>query len=428
MGCGTRITRSWPLPRPDDAHDEATMIVIRERADLLARLRRPKTTVRSRLTLLYGGLFLACGAALLAITYALVAHASITPGRSDRVVFPPAIQALLHPEQVRSAIPTVQATQRIADLHQLVIESAVALGAMAIVSAILGWVVAGRVLRPLRTITATTQQISETNLHRRLAMAGPRDELTQLADTIDGLLARMETAFEAQRRFVANASHELRTPLTTMRTTLDVAIAKPAGVPPQVTELDADLREDLDEADRLLESFLTLARAQQGELGETSLISLQSIITAALATRASELADKQIEIRAATAPVCVTGSEKLLERMVENVIENAIRHNQPHGFIELACTLDAGRAVLIVENGGPILDEGSVAALAQPFRRLGAERTYSPHGHGLGLSIVAAIAAAHSGTLELHPRPQGGLRVQLTVPGASLATPTGALR
>jgi hypothetical protein len=153
MGCGTRITRSWPLPRPDDAHDEATMIVIRERADLLARLRHPETTVRSRLTLLYGGLFLACGAALLAITYVLVAHASITPGGSDRVVFPPAIQALLHPEQVRSAIHTVQATQRIADLHQLVIESAIALGAMAIVSAILGWVVAGRVLRPLRTIT-----------------------------------------------------------------------------------------------------------------------------------------------------------------------------------------------------------------------------------------------------------------------------------
>lgn len=173
MGCGTRIPRSWPLPRPDDAHDEATMIVIRERADPLARLRHPQTTVRSRLTLLYGGLFLACGAALLAITYVLVAHASITPGGSDRVVFPPAIQALLHPEQVRSAIHTVQATQRIADLHQLVIESAIALGAMAIVSAILGWVVAGRVLRPLRTITATTQQISETNLHQRLAMAGP---------------------------------------------------------------------------------------------------------------------------------------------------------------------------------------------------------------------------------------------------------------
>jgi signal transduction histidine kinase len=238
----------------------------------------------------------------------------------------------------------------------------------------------------------------------------------------------METAFEAQRRFVANASHELRTPLTTMRATLDVAIAKPAGVPPQVTELDAHLREDLDDADRLLESFLTLARAQQGQLGEMRLIPLEPIITAALATRASELADKQIEIRAATAPVCVPGSETLLERMVENVIENAVRYNQPHGFIDVACKLDDGRAVLIVDNGGPTLDERAVAALAQPFTRLGAERTHSPNGHGLGLSIVAAIAAAHSGKLELHARPQGGLRARLTLPGASLATSAGARR
>jgi signal transduction histidine kinase len=318
---------------------------LRERARLRSRFRHPHTTVRWRLTLLYGGLFLACGAALLAITYVLVAHASITP-RCCRIEIPrshlPAPAAgLLSSVQLRA----VRVQQRIADLHDLVIESGIALGIMAIVSGLLGWVVAGRVLRPLRTMTAVTRQISDTNLYQRLAIAGPRDELRELADTIDGLLERLQWSFEAQRRFVGNASHELRTPLTTMRTALDVEIAKPGEIPARLRALDADLRGELDQADRLLDDFLVLARAQRGELGQGSPVALDELICAALAARADRIAARRIELRIRLEPIRVAGSETLLARLVENVIENAVAHNETGGFIEIGCTVDtASRA------------------------------------------------------------------------------------
>jgi signal transduction histidine kinase len=308
----------------------------------------------------------------------------------------------------------------VADLRELVIASGLTLAIMAAASTLLGWLVAGRVLRPLRAITAATRQVSDTDLHRRLAMRGPRDELRRLADTIDGLLERLEAAFDAQRRFVANASHELRTPLTTMRATLDVAIAKP-HVPPQLQALDANLRADLDQADRLLESFLTLARAQHGELDERASVPLTQIVGDALARRAEAIAAKQIDLHTTLAAVRVTGSEALLQRMVDNVIENAVRHNHTSGSLDVACDTNGETARLLVVTGGPVLDPDTVEQLAQPFRRLGAERTGSHNGHGLGLSIVAAIAAAHGGTLELHARPQGGLRVHITIPGATIA-------
>jgi len=383
--------------------------------------------VRWRLTLLYGGLFLICGAALLTITYALVANVRVRPPT------PPIAHGynpmlLLHSPAGRALVRVLRRGQRISDLHQLVIFSAVALAIMVVASMLLGWVVAGRVLAPLRTITATTQRISEANLHERLALDGQRDELGQLAGTIDGLLERLEVAFEAQRRFVANASHELRTPLAMMRTTLDVAIGKPEGVPPQLTKLDANLREDLNRADRLLESFLVLARAQYGAVGEQTSVSLEQIVTAALATRRDAIIAKRITVHAPLAPVHVTGAETLLARMVENVIENAVRHNQPDGLIYIDCAIDGDTCRLVVESSGPVLDQRDVALLAQPFRRLAQERTHSQNGHGLGLAIVAAISAAHGGTLDLQAAAQGGLRVAITLPSATLAEPCGASR
>ena len=227
---------------------------------LLSRLRRPQTTVRWRLTLVYGVLFLGCGAALLAITYALVANAT-----TDH----PLLSTFLGhefgpvPPEVKAASRFIRSQQQIADLHQLEIESGIALAIMSMASMLLGWVVAGRVLRPAaHDHHHHPRDLVENSLNRRLAIAGPRDELMELAETIDGLLERLEAAFEAQRRFVANASHELRTPLAMMRTTLDVAVAKPGGVPLQTRALDADLRLDLDHADRLLDGFLVLgARA-----------------------------------------------------------------------------------------------------------------------------------------------------------------------
>jgi signal transduction histidine kinase len=280
----------------------------------------------------------------------------------------------------------------------------------------------------LRKITATTQQISAGSLHQRLALGGPGDELTQLADTIDGLLERLDGSFEAQRRFVANASHELRTPLAMMRTFLDVAVAKPKGVPPQTRALDADLRGALDHADRLLESFLVLAQAQYGELGEQQPVAVEQLVTEALDARAAEIAAKQIDLHTALQPARVVGSETLLARMVENVIENAIRHNQHHGSIDIGLTHDVSNARLVVDSGGEALDERAVAQLARPFRRLDQDRTGSQNGHGLGLSIIAAITAAHDGTLQLQARSQGGLRVQITLPIATAAQLAGATR
>ncbi|MGH2888547.1 MAG: sensor histidine kinase, partial [Solirubrobacteraceae bacterium] len=217
-----------------------------------------------------------------------------------------------------------------------------------------------------------------------------------------------------------------RTPLAMMRTTLDVAIAKPEGVPPPTRSLDANLRQDLDRADRLVDGFLVLSRAQTRAITDRSSVSLERIVVAALARRGDAIAQKQIEVQTALAPIGVPGSETLLARMVENVIENSVRHNQPHGFIDIDCENIGGAGRLVVESGGPVLDEDNVARLAQPFRRLSAERTGSENGHGLGLSIVAAVANAHGGALELHARPQGGLRVQITLPAATPARTTPA--
>ena len=372
------------------------------------RVLLPRPTVRWRLTLLYSLLFLVCGAALLAITYWLFANFAISPPKkpSDPVMV-----------QLQTAMSTVRAN----GLHRLQLYSGIALAIMSIVSLVLGWVLAGRVLAPLRTITATADRISDTNLHQRLAMSGPRDELRLLADTIDRLLARLEAAFDAQRRFVANASHELRTPLAMMRTTLDVAIAKPGGVPVQTSELDAELRADLDHADQLLETFLTLTRAQNGQLDPRSLVALEPLIHSALSDRADQIAAKELTVETDLDAVEVAGNPTLLRRMIENVIENAVRHTQSGGLVEIALTSSDGRqARVVIASSGPLLDPGAVAQLVEPFKRLSRDRTGSQDGHGLGLSIVAAVAAAHGGQLDLHSRPEGGLRVEITLRAATV--------
>jgi signal transduction histidine kinase len=379
------------------------------------RVLRPHPTVRWRLTLLYSVLFLICGAALLTITYWLFANFAISPPK------PGSGPGHVPPNPNNLAIVGALAHQRSIGLRRLKLWSGIALAMMALVSAALGWVMAGRVLAPLRTITATAERISDTNLHERLAMSGPRDELRLLAETIDGLLERLEAAFDAQRRFVANASHELRTPLAMIRTTLDVAIAKPGGVPAQTRELDAELRVDLEHADRLLESFLTLAHAQGAPLDERSQVALEPLIAAALAARAEQIDAKRLTVETHLTAVEVAGSATLLGRMIDNVIENAVRHNESGGSIGLTLVRSNGQqARVIVQSSGPMLDQHAVAQLAQPFKRLRQDRTGSQDGHGLGLSIVAAVAAAHDGRLDLHARPQGGLRVQITLPGTAV--------
>jgi signal transduction histidine kinase len=387
----------------------------------------PRRTVRLRLTAMYGVLFLVSGAVLLAIASGVaVSRSSVEAARSPQgPPLSPLARAQAQVQQLKQqlAMQSAQVNQGVS--HNLFIGSAVALGIMTVLSVLLGWIIAGRVLRPLREMTAATQRISADSLDERLAMPGPDDELKELGDTIDGLLERLEAAFAAQRRFVANASHELRTPLTTMRASLDVAVAKPDPVPPQTVALAGRLRTELDRVDALLDGFLTLARAQHGELPGRAALSLEAVASAALAARASDIAAKRLTVQHATSSdgAWVEGSQALLCRMVDNVIGNAIVHNLDGGWINVVTAGGGRTARLVVENGGELLDAQQVAQLGQPFRRIGADRTGSDTGSGLGLSIVAAVASAHGGTLDLQARPGGGLRVSITLP---LAAPTGA--
>jgi len=384
----------------------------------------PRRTVRLRLTALYGVLFLVSGAGLLAIIN-ILAHGwpwppveAPAPQGSTRLHHPVTLPAgLLHELEAQSA------QQHAAALNQLLTESAIALGVMAVVSVVLGWLVAGRVLRPLRDMTATARAISEDNLSERLAVPGPDDELKELGDTIDGLLQRLETAFSAQRRFAANASHELRTPLAMMRTSLDVATGKPAPIPPQLTALAGKLREGLDQADHLVESLLLLARAQHGAKDEQEVISLGQLLADAIDDRAGLIASTGLDVRQDGAGARVSGNPTLLAQMAGNLVDNATRYNRPGGWICAETSSSGQIARLVVENGGPILNQDMAASLTQPFRRLGSDRTGSATGSGLGLSIVDAIVAAHGGTLHLHARPDGGLRAVIELPAVTGAVP-----
>jgi signal transduction histidine kinase len=318
------------------------------------------------------------------------------------------------------------ATQIVAsDRDQLLINSSIALGIVAVVAVALGWLAARRVLRPLSTITATARRISASSLRERLNLPGPDDELKDLGDTLDDLFARLETSFEAQRRFVANASHELRTPLTMMRTALDVATCNPHPAGRDVAILATKMRRGLDQADRLLESFLVLARAQNGAFTGGTTVSLGQLASAALAERSQAITAMQLTIEQAGQDAAVAGSEILLTRMIDNVIDNAVRHNQPGGQIQVTTQADGTQARLTVETGGRMLEEREIRQLAQPFRRLAPDRTGSDNGTGLGLSIVAAIAATHHGTLDLHARPQGGLRVIIELSAATKTAMAG---
>jgi len=447
----------------------------RRRPFHLARSRPPRRTVRLRLTLLYGGVLIASGAVLLGVTYLLVRQGSgdvrfkaqrttggavvngphgvvrliapanptassrVSPNGPNLVVRsgskPPVVllpvpgplgyapsphgpiaEAVEQAQTQASQLKVLATQQHNDELHTLLIDLGIALAIVAVVSLGLGWIVAGRVLAPLHTITKKTRAISATSLHRRLALRGPDDELKELGDTIDGLLARLEAAFEAQRRFVANASHELRTPLTMMRTSLDVATGKPQPIPPEVTALAAKLRQGLDQAERLLESFLTLARAQDGALPEQTEVALRGLVSEAIAARARAIAEKELDVSAELPDLRVLGSETLLARLAGNLIDNAVRHNERAGWVRVGAAEEDGEIRLVVENGGERLEEGRVRELAVPFRRLGADRTGSADGFGLGLSIVAAIAAAHGGSLELEAPQEGGLRAIVTLP------------
>ena len=386
-------------------------------ASLALGSRLPRRTARLRLAVLYGCVFLACGGLLLAITYLLVSQsdgfAVQEPGAPGAAGLGPA-GAARGPARNFSSIGGVQ---RAADLHTLLIMSGIALAVMAVASGLLGWLIAGRVLRPLRTITNTAREISATNLHRRLALAGPDDELKELGDTLDGLLGRLEMSFESQRRFVANASHELRTPLARLKTLLQLSLADPDATIASLRFTQQRALAAQAQLEQLIEALLTLASGEQA-LQDHEPINLAAATSALLRARAPDIERRQLQVDAGLEPAWTNGNPRLLELLVSNLLDNSIQHNTPGGWVNVALATPPGKVVLTVENYGPVIPTDELDRLGRPFQRLGAERTNARDGHGLGLSIVAAIATSHGGTLRLQARAKGGLQAQVELPGA----------
>ena len=379
-------------------------------------LRSPRRTVRLRLTLLYSGLFFVSGAVLLAITYLIFRHASsvnvIVPnGPSSPAPAPDATTTQRYNELVRRSTDA---------LHHGLLRSVIVLGLMTVGSIALGWLVAGRVLRPLRAMTATTQQISERNLDKRLALSGPQDELKDLADTIDGLLTRLQAHVAEQQRFAANASHELRTPLAVTQALLDVARNEPNRDNGELVErLQAVNTRAID----LTEALLLLSRADRrsftDEEADVSLMAEEAIETLL------PIADRRgVRIETSLSAAEVTGSRALLLQLSMNLVHNAIVHNlAERGTVWISTTANPDFVELTVENTGQTLSPETASKLAEPFLR-GEERVRGDQtGVGLGLAIVERIAQAHEGALTLAPRAAGGLRVTVRIPAAEFARP-----
>jgi signal transduction histidine kinase len=402
-----------------------------------------KVPVRVRLAALYSALSLASGAALLGLTYALALRENVIVFEPVSAVPPGLISALdnllsrqplpisasgAHQAWVNSGLATfinqrampVQA--RNAD--QPLVDSGVALAIMLVVAAWLGWLGAGRVLRPIRLMTARTHRITSANLHERLALAGPRDELTALAGTIDELLDRLEQAFAAQRRFAANASHELRTPLTLQRATLEIALADPDATAGSLRLACERAIAAGERNERLIEALLTLARGQRG-LDRREPGDLGNVAHGVIAAQGERAAGLNLRVDAALRPAPFCGDVGLTERLVANLVDNALKHNTPGGWVSVTTSAVGGRAVIGISNSGPHVPADAVDRITQPFQRLSADRTGHLDGLGLGLAIVGGIAAAHDAAVSIVARPAGGLGVEVSFPALEGEGPGG---
>jgi signal transduction histidine kinase len=383
-----------------------------------SRLRLPRRTVRLRLTLLYSLLFLVAGAGLLAITYALVrsfGNFAVPPVSSPRAPGSKSLSAPTPAGWKQAQLKAQALATHAADLHELLTRSGIALAIMAVLAVALGWLVAGRVLRPLRTMTTATQRITEHNLHERLALPGPGDEIKDLADTIDGLLHRLEAAFGAQRRFVANASHELRTPLTLSRALLDVTLANPRATVDDLRTMGQELIAFGEQQEQLIDALLTLATSERG-LEQHEPFDLSEITADVLLGPHPEINQLGLDVQTAMTAAPAIGGPRLAERLVANLIDNALRHNVTGGHVNVATRTESGHAILTITNSGPVIPQHDIDRLFQPFQRLDSDRANHPDGHGLGLSIVQSIAAAHRATLSARTRPRGGLHIEVRFP------------
>ncbi|MEU7203043.1 ATP-binding protein [Streptomyces sp. NPDC045470] len=381
-------------------------------------LAKVRWTIRLRLTLLYGALFLVTGVLLLTVVYLLVAGrppwAGVEPPAPPAASVAPSGLGADVPAPTVDLEPYLQ-QQRSDYLRKLLTSSGIALVLLTFLSVWLGWLMAGRALRPLRTMADTAKDISASDLHRRLGAPGPSDEIKDLADTFDALLDHLEAAFEAQRRFVANASHELRTPLTFERSLLEITLADPRASAAELRETCVRVLGSNARQEKLIEALLTLARSQRG---------LDRRVPVDLAALAADHLDRPrdadgppgVRIGGELAPAAVLGDPPLVERLIVNLVDNAVRHNVPDGQVRVWTGRCAGRPALSVRNTGPQVLPSQVELIFQPFQRLRATRLGGHDGQGIGLSIVAAIAAAHDAELHAEALPEGGLEIRVEFP------------
>jgi signal transduction histidine kinase len=430
------------------------------------RLRLPRRTARLRLAVLYGAAFLVCSAVVLGVVaYVLfgsgryqqlggssnstVSEATMTtriPGADvqqagsydiiQQFRVPAAdlqragsyyVYKVTIPAKALALTPAELANldargtfQVHVDERDALIVCALILAGIAVAAAAIGWLIAGRVLRPLSTITVAARRIAASSLHERLALHGPDDELKELADTLDNLFARLEASFETQRRFAANASHELRTPLTRERTLLQVTLADPASTAETWRAVSRELLASNAEQERLIEALLTLA-GSEADPGESEPLDLAAISSTALVAAGPAISRLGLSVQADLQPAALEGDPLLVQHLVTNLIDNAVQYNLPGGDVQVTSRTSGGRAVLSVANSGPVIPAAEVDRLFQAFQRFGPRRARRDGGHGLGLSIVRAIATAHGASIEARARPEGGLAVDVTF----LAPPAG---
>lgn len=372
------------------------------------------STIRVRLTLLYAGAFFLAGATLVAVMYLYLG------------------QTLEHQLTVRGDItaplpehrPTELQFQRArADtLNTMLVVSLVSLGVVGVVAAGFGWLLAGQALHPLQQITATARRVADRSLHERIGLAGPNDEIKDLADTFDAMLERLDRSFDSQRGFVANASHELRTPLTINRTLIEVALADPQANE-SLRQLGATLLAVNQRHERLIDGLLTLASSEQ-RVTERTPVDLAEIARHITTGSQGAAQDAGVDVRTHLRPAPVAGDPVLLERLTQNLVDNAIRYNLPeHGWIAVSTEVIDDSVRLTVENTGPPVPPYEVPSLFEPFRRLPSTERLADsatasigRGAGLGLSIVRSVAQAHGGEVHASAREDGGLTVRVRIP------------
>jgi signal transduction histidine kinase len=414
---------------------------------LLPRRLADRMTVRMRLTCMYSALLLASGTLLLGVTYALVRH-NISAGtagssktvrsRSEEAAIQlckntfQATSPKLFPSKVPNVSPKFEAkckaileqaagagasAQRSTTLRHLVIYWLSALAVLTVLSALLGWWLAGRALRPVAAITTAARRAASGDLSGRLALTGPNDELRRLADTFDQMLERLQATFETQRQFIANASHELRTPLAVIRTAIDVTLAKPARGPAEIESMTSDIQRAAARSEALVESLLALARSEQTSPTREP-VDLATLAEDALDETAGIIRSRQISVERDLQPAPIVGDPVLVGRMVGNLLSNAVRHNTDKGWVQVTTAVDQdGAACVTIENTGECIPPEVVPKLFEPFGRL-RDRTARVGGVGLGLSIARAVAHSHGATLTAVARTDGGLRVQARFPSA----------